>query len=277
MRAGETMKEGKLDVNVNGVRVMVRESGEVEGQTLLLVHGFPLDSRMWREQLIALASHARVVAPDLRGHGLSDAPPGPYSMDQHADDLAALLDHLGVKKAIVAGLSMGGYVAFAFWRRHPERVAGIALVDTRAEPDTPAGKANRDAIAARVREAGPRVLAEEMLPKLLAPQSLADEKIPVHLREIILSQPIDGMTGALGALRDRVDSTPTLPTITVPTLAIVGEADAMTPPADAASIAAQIPGAKLIVIPQAGHLSPMENPSAVNQALVGLIEEVTRT
>ena len=276
MRAGETMKEGKLEVNVNGVRVMVRERGEVEGHTLLLVHGFPLDSRMWREQLIALANHARVVAPDLRGHGLSDAPQGPYSMDQHADDLAALLDHLGVKRAIVAGLSMGGYVAFAFWRRHPERVAGIALVDTRAEPDTPAGKANRDAIAARVREAGPRVLAEEMLPKLLAPQSLADEKIPVQLREMILSQPVDGLIGALGALRDRFDSTPTLPTITVPTLVIVGEADAITPPADAASMAAQIPGAQLVVIPQAGHLSPMENPRAVNQALVELIKEVTK-
>ena len=103
-------------------------------------------------------------------------------MEQHADDLAALLDHLGVKKAIVAGLSMGGYVTLAFWRRHPERVAGLALVDTRAEPDTPTGKASRDVTAGRVREAGPRVLVDEMMPKLLAPQNLADERITAPLR-----------------------------------------------------------------------------------------------
>ena len=129
--------------------------------------------------------------------------------------------------------------------------------------------------AARVREAGPRVLAEEMLPKLLAPQSLADKTTPVQLREMILSQPVDGLIGALGALRDRVDSTPTLSTIRVPVTVIVGEEDAITSPADAASMAAQIPGAQLVVIPQAGHLSPMENPRAVNQALAGLIERVT--
>jgi len=263
-----------MNITLNGVRLMVREQGEAGGQTLLLIHGFPLDSRMWREQLTGLAGRARVIAPDLRGHGLSDAPEEPYSMEQHADDLAALLDRLGVKKAIVAGLSMGGYVTLAFWRRHPERVAGLALVDTRAEPDTPAGKANRDVTAGRVRDAGPRVLVDELMPKLLAPPNLADERITAPLREMILSQPIAGVTAALRALRDRADSTPTLSTITVPTVVIVGEADAITPPADAAGMAAQIPGAQLVVIPRAGHLSPMENPHAVNEALKGLIERV---
>ncbi len=261
-----------MDVTVNGVRMMVRERGEAGGQTLLLVHGFPLDSRMWCEQLSGLAGRVRVIAPDLRGHGLSEAPHEPYSMEQHADDLAALLDHLDVKKAIVAGLSMGGYVTFAFWRRHPERVAGLALVDTRAEPDTPGGKASRDVAAGRVRETGPHVLVDEMMPRLLAPQNLADEKITAPLREMILSQPIAGLTGALRALRDRIDSTPTLATIAVPTAVIVGEADAITPPADAAGMAAQIPRAQLFVIPQAGHLSPMENPRPVNEALERLIE-----
>ena len=116
------------------------------------------------------------------------------------------------------------------------------------------------------------MLVDEMMPKLLAPRNLADEIITAPLRKMILSQPIAGLTGALHALRDRVDSTPTLPTITVPTAVIVGEADAITPPAEAAAMAAQIVGAQLVVIPKAGHLSPMENPRAVNDALEGLID-----
>lgn len=264
-----------MDVSVNGVRMTVRERSEVDRPALLLVHGFPLDNRMWDAQLEGLAGQARIIAPDLRGHGLSDAPPGPYSMDQHADDLAALLDQLGASKAIVAGLSMGGYVVLAFWRRHPERVAGIVLLDTRAEADTPASKAGRDVTASRVREAGVGVLADEMMPKLLAPQNLADEQITAPLREMILRQPVEGVVGALGALRDRADGTSTLPTITVPTLVIVGEEDAITPLADAERMAVQIRGAQLVIIPQAGHMSPMENPGAVNPAFVELISRVS--
>ncbi len=259
-----------MDVNVNGVRMMVRERGEGDGQTLLLVHGFPLDSRMWREQLSGLARYTRVIAPDLRGHGLSDASQRPSSMDQHADDLAALLDRLDVKKAIVAGLSMGGYVTLALWRRHPERVAGIALVDTRAEPDTPAGKANRDVTAAWVREAGAGLLADEMMPKLLAPQSLADERITTQLREMIQSQPVEGLIGALGAMRDRIDSAATLATITVPTLVIVGDADAITPPADAAAMAARIPRRAVGRDPPCGTLEPVGEPSRGESGLGGI-------
>ena len=188
-------------------------------------------------------------------------------MEQHADDLAALLDHLKVRQTVVAGLSMGGYVAFAFWRRYPERVRGLILADTRAEPDSAAAQAGRDAAMVTVQQMGAAAYADEMLPRLLAPASQADVKIAGAARKMMAEQPVEGIIGALGGLRDRADSRPTLPTITVPTLVIAGEADVITPPADAQAMAAAIPGARLVVIPKAGHLSPLENPRAFNAAV----------
>jgi pimeloyl-ACP methyl ester carboxylesterase len=239
-----------------------------------LIHGFPLDHRLWDAQLAGLSRTMRVIAPDLRGQGqsqglaaTSEVPAGPLTMDQHADDLAALLDHLGIRRAIVAGLSMGGYIAFAFWRSHPVRVQALALLDTRPEPDSPAGQANRDAAAARVKEVGPEVFAREMLPRLLALASLADERISGRALRIMEAQSVAGIVGALGSLRDRGDSRPTLPTITVPTLVLVGEEDVLTPPSDARAMAAAIPDARLVIVPRAGHLSPLENPRVVNAAL----------
>jgi pimeloyl-ACP methyl ester carboxylesterase len=242
---------------------------------LLLIHGFPLDHRMWTPQLAGLSAHVRVIAPDLRGFGRSAAPiaaplevtPGPLTMEQHADDLAALLDHLAVERAVVAGLSMGGYIAFAFWRRHHARVQALVLLDTRAEPDAPQARANRDTAAVKVRQAGSAAIAGEMLPRLLAPANLSNQRIADRARAMMAEQPVEGVAGALAGLRDRADSRPILPTISVPTLVLVGEHDAITPPADAAAMVAVIPGARLVVIPRAGHLSPLENPRAVNRAL----------
>jgi 3-oxoadipate enol-lactonase len=252
---------------VNGIRMAYSDRGKGHEGTLLLVHGFPLDRRLWSSQLSGLASQVRVVAPDLRGHGRSDVPPGPYTMEGHADDLAVLLDHLKIRRAVVAGLSMGGYVAFAFWRRHPERVRALILADTRAEPDSVVARAGRDAAIAQVQQAGAAAYVEEMLPRLLAPGSLANPAIAGVAREIMAAQPVAGIVGALGGLRDRADSRPTLPTITVPTLVLAGEADALTPPSDGQAMAAVIPGAHLTRIPAAGHLSPLENPRAFNSAV----------
>jgi len=259
---------------LNGITMAYQERRQAEHPVLLLVHGFPLDSRMWAAQLDGLAAEARLIAPDLRGHGRSDAPPGPYTVDGHADDLAALLDLLGIERAIVAGLSMGGYVAFAMWHRHAARVAGLALLDTRAEPDTPAGRANRDAGIALIRERGVLAVAGDMLPKVLAPSSQRDAGLTERVRAMMADQPASGMIGALAAMRDRPDSVPTLATITVPTLVAAGADDQLTPPADARAMGARIRGAEVAIIPQAGHLSPMENPAAVNGALVALIRRV---
>lgn len=262
-------------VTVNGVRLACRERGRGRPITLLLIHGFPLDHRMWDAQAVGLADQARVIAPDLRGFGRSAAAvAGPLTMDQHADDLAGLLDALKIGRAVVAGLSMGGYIALAFWRRHRARVQALVLADTRAEADAPPAQANRDAAAAKVRATGVAAIVEDMLPRLLAPANLARPRLADRLRAMMMEQPAEMVIAALAGLRDRPDSRPTLPTIAAPTLVLVGEHDALTPPADATALAAAIPTARLVVIPAAGHMSPLENPRAVNAALRVFLREL---
>lgn len=261
-------------VNVNGVRLACYQRGKGREPVLLLIHGFPLDHRLWEAQLFGLASEAWVIAPDLRGFGRSEHGSDPLTMEQHADDLAALLDRLGVDRAVVAGLSMGGYITFAFWRRHCARVRGLVLADTRAEPDTAVGRAGRDLAAQRVQEVGAAVFAEEMLSRLLPPSSVSKPKIVEAARAMMAAQPVQGIVAALAGLRDREDNRPLLPTINVPTLVVVGAEDTVTPPSDAAAMADAIPGARLVTIPRAGHLSPMENPRAFNAALRAFLRQV---
>jgi len=263
-----------MEVDVNGTRLAYSDRGRKHSTTVLLIHGFPLDRRMWDAQVDSLSRLARVVTPDLQGSGRSAVTPGPYTMDLYADDLAGLLDRLEVRRAVVVGLSMGGYVAFALWRRHPERVLGLALLDTRAEPDSPQAQANRDLAIARIEKIGGRAYAGEMLPRLLAPANLGNGRIAGRAREIMASQPVPGTLEALRALRDRPDSQPTLATVNVPALVIAGEEDALTPPAIAQAMAESIPNARLAIVPRAGHLSPMENPRAVNRLLRRFIEEI---
>lgn len=259
---------------INGVRLVYEESGQEHATALLLIHGFPLDGRLWQGQVGPLAEVAHVIVPDLRGHGRSDVPPGPYTMEQHADDLAALLDHLGVDRAVVAGLSMGGYISLAFWRRHRDRVAALILLDTRAEPDSEAARGNRDASMRKVAAEGAAAFAEDMLPRVLALSSLAQREIVDAARRMMAEQPAEGIIGALGGLRDRADSRATLPTIDVPVLVVGGEVDTLTPPADMHALAAALPNARAVIIPAAGHLSPLENPAAVNKALTGFLREL---
>jgi 3-oxoadipate enol-lactonase len=266
-RSQSVKGESKMYALINDIRMAYSDRGRGQATALILVHGFPLDRRLWSAQVGAFANLTRVITPDLRGHGRSQVVPGPYTMDQHADDLVALLDHLEIRQTVVAGLSMGGYVAFAFWRRHPERVRGLILADTRAEPDSEAARAGRDAAMVKVQQVGAAVYADEMLPRLLAPGILSDVKIAGAARRIMAEQPVAGIVGALGGLRDRADSGATLPTITVPTLVIAGDEDVITPPADAQALAAAIPGVRLAIIPRSGHLSPLENPRAFNAAV----------
>ncbi len=253
---------------INDIRMAYRDEGG--GEPLLLVHGFPLSSAMWEPQIAALASSRRVIAPDLRGLGATELGDAEVSMDQYADDLAALLDRLGLERVTLIGLSMGGYISFAFLRRHYERVAALVLADTRPQPDTEEGRQGRHKNAQLAEEQGPGAIADVMLPKLFAPsapQALRDET-----RRIIEANDRRGIAAALRAMAARPDSTPLLPTIAVPTLIIVGAEDALTPPDDSRSMRDAIPNSRLTEIRNAGHMSNLEQPNAFNAAIESLWE-----
>lgn len=227
------------------------------------MHAFPLDRRMFAPQQAALAESLRLIAFDVPGAG--ESAPGVVSIDAIADIAAALLDHLGIEKAVVGGVSMGGYAAFAFARRHPERLRGLILANTRAVADTEQGKAARKAMAAVAIEQGAAEIANRMLEKLLGGTTLRERPAVVSdVRAMIESTPPETIAMLLDTLASREDSTATLGAIDVPTLAIAGEEDPLAPPAETAGWAAQIQNARFVAIQQAGHLACLEDPAAFN-------------
>lgn len=236
------------------------------GRPLVLVHGYPHNRSLWDGQLQGLADAATVITVDLRGHGESDPVAGPYSMDVFADDCARLLDGLGIRKPVVfGGLSMGGYVTLAFWRRYPERVAGLILAATRAGADSAEGRAAREASMETVQRDGPGAIVDAMLRKSLAPDTPDRQPAVLHQARAVMTATSEAaILGDLAGLRDRPDSTATLATITVPTLVIHGAQDQLIPPAEAERTAAAIPNAQLALIAGAGHLPNLEQPDAFN-------------
>ncbi|MDY3562671.1 alpha/beta hydrolase [Gemmata sp. JC673] len=233
---------------------------------LVLLHAFPLDRSMWQPQLAALAAHARVIAPDFPGFGESS--PGAFTIDSAADLVAAFLGALGIGKAVLGGLSMGGYVALAFARRHADKLAGLILADTRAGVDDSGTRENRTKSIELTREKGSAALFEGMAAKVLSDATRdAKPEVVERLRGVAAKQPAESVVAALVALRDRPDANPGLKGVTVPTLVLVGEHDGVTPPLSSANLAAQIRGSTLIHIPGAGHLSNVENPDAFNAAV----------
>jgi pimeloyl-ACP methyl ester carboxylesterase len=238
------------------------------GTAVVLLHAFPLSRAMWKGQREALAGACRLITPDLPGFGDS-APLGtPPTVDTMAEQVVALLDRIAPReKVILGGLSMGGYVAFAFVRKYADRLAGLILADTRAEPDDETARANRDKLIAFAETNPPSAVAEQMLPKLLGPESLSRPEVVEEVKRIAAAQRPAGIVGALRMLRDRPDSRPTLATLRVPTLIVVGRDDALTPVSTAEGIASQIPGSRLAVIEGAGHLSNLEKPEAFNEAV----------
>jgi pimeloyl-ACP methyl ester carboxylesterase len=254
-------------IALKSVRLNVVEQGT--GQPLVLVHGFPLDQSMWQGQLKGLADCARVIAPDLRGFGASDVTPGKVTMEQMADDIAALLDALGVRGPVVfCGLSMGGYVAWQFARRHRDRLAKLILCDTRAIADSAEAAAGRKKMAERVLAEGAQVAAEAMLPKLFAPSTQTEQPAIVEAtRQAMLRNSPAGVAAALLGMAERPDVTSWLPTIDVPALVICGQHDGISPPAEMRGIAEKLPQATFVEIAGAGHMSPLEKPDEVNAAI----------
>jgi len=247
--------------------------------TLVLLHGFPLSREMWVEQLASIGSLYRVIAPDLRGHGQSESPDGAYTMEEMADDVVELLDRLEVKQPVVlGGLSMGGYVALALVLRHPQRVRGLILCDTRAAADTPEAAKGREETARNVlREGTGRWMIETMVPRLFG--KTTREKHPQRVEAMLALMERTSPRGIAGALRGmaiRTDRRGDLQRITVPTLVLVGEDDVISPPAEARELAGSIPHARLEIIPAAGHLAPYENPEAANDAIVRFLHHLDR-
>lgn len=251
---------------VDGIALHYHDEGQ--GEPVLLIHGFPLSSELFQPQRAALSSRFRVITPDLRGMGQSDAPADGYSMETYADDLVALLDHLGIGQVIVGGMSMGGYVLFALLRRHADRVKGVMLLDTKAAADTEEGKAGRRAMAEQAQREGSPAIADAMLPKMLTEQTRTEQpELVQFVHAMMAATPVDGIVGALDAMAARRDSTDLLAQINVPTLIVVGREDAVTPVAVAQDMQRAIADAELAVIDGAAHAAGVERPAAVNAAL----------
>ena len=240
-----------------------RENGK--GIPLVLIHGFPFDSRMWDDQLAGLSDGFRVIAVELPGYGQS-GPPRPFTVASAAEELHAVLQSIGALPCILGGLSMGGYVCFEFVARYLADVRALLLVDTRYDADTPEGKENRGRMIQVASERGASAIADIMEPKLLAPDTPTSRPaVQQKLRQIMESIPAQTIEYTLLALRDRADSTERLKNITVPTLVVIGEQDAITPRPIAQSMQQGIAGAQLAIIPAAGHMAPMEQAEAFNR------------
>lgn len=242
---------------IGGVELYCEVHGE--GEPVVFLHGFPLSGRMWDATAAALGGGFRCIVPDLRGHGRSGASEH-AGMARYADDVVELLDALDERRPVaLVGLSMGGYVALELARRHPERLRALALVDTRAGPDSDDAAAGRLETAARVLAEGSWVVADSMVDRLFAPDA------PAALREqwraIMAATPPTGAAAALLAMAERPDSFPTLRALRLPLLVVVGEEDAITPPDESRRMAEAAPHARLVVVPGAGHMTPAERPA----------------
>ena len=239
-----------------------------EGPAVLFLHAFPLGLVMWDGEARVLEATHQVIRFDCRGFGASPPGDGLLTMERIADDAVALLDHLGIGRAVVCGLSMGGYAAFAMARRHADRLKGLVLADTRAGADNEEGRRNRAALAEKVRQEGAAAAADAFVPKLLGETTHRERpEVEARIRGIILETSPRGIVDALAGLAARADSTPTLREIRVPTLVLCGDEDTLTPVAESRAMNEAIAGSRLEVLPRAGHLANLEDPSGFQQAL----------
>ncbi len=254
-----------MHIQFDGFTMHFNDQGD--GIRLLFLHGFLLSKEMWEPQVNALSDVARVIAPDLRGHGESDAPLGVYSMDLLAEDCHLFLKALGVQSPIVlCGLSMGGYTSFAYYRRYPQEVAALILTATRASADTPETKANRDEAIRKAEQDGPQAVVEIWLNKMMSPKTYVNNPALVErMRHIMMRTSVPGIVGALKGMRDRPDSRSMLNQIKVPTLIIHGADDQLIPIEEAEEMHKGIPESRLEILSNAGHLPNLEQAESFNQ------------
>lgn len=258
-------------VTVNDNTIHYTDCGK--GTPLVLVHGFPLDSRIWDEQARSLCNNFRVIVPDLTGFGQSKAA-RPFSIASLAEDLHAMLKQIDALPCVLAGLSMGGYVAFEYEVKYPTDLQGLILVDTRCEADTAEGRAGRIRMAEVARAQGSSAIADQMEPKMTAPDiPTRKPQVVSRLRQIMEQCPSETIANALMAMHDRADYRDKLASISVPVLVVVGDCDVISPPALAKAMVNEMPHAQLAIIPNAGHMAPIEEPQQVTEAIRSFVQQ----
>jgi 3-oxoadipate enol-lactonase len=262
-----------MKITINGINVDYRDEGY--GTPVIFIHAFPLNQTMWDEQLAALKNHCRAITLDLRGFGNSDVPAGPYSMDQMASDVRALMSALDIDRATLVGLSMGGYVSLAFYRNYPDAVRAMVLADTRASADTHEARERRMKSAERAEREGAGAIADDMVPVALARSTVEGRpEIVERMRAMAEANSPEGIAAAQRGMAERRDSTYILAAIDFPTLVIVGSEDALTPVSESEALRDGIPGARMRVIEGAGHLSNLERPQEFNSILIEFINSL---
>jgi pimeloyl-ACP methyl ester carboxylesterase len=253
--------------SINGFEFWYEDRGRANQPVVVLLHGFPMDGRIWADLLDDLSISHRVIVPDLRGFGRSKDS-SPFTMESLADDLHGLITRLKIGPCVLAGLSMGGYVSLALARRHAVDIAGVTLVDSRTDGDSPQARVTRGEMIELARSKGSEAISRVMMPRLLGPGALANRPI-VAKKPTAITHACPALTieHALAAMRDRADQTSWLASVNLPVHFIVGEEDTITPPELAREQAKKIGRGEVTVIPSAGHLACLEQPAQTARAI----------
>lgn len=263
-----------MKAHLNGISLSYGDSGS--GPAVVLLHGFPLSRDMWRPQEEALAQAGfRLITPDLRGFGDSEVPEGPYSMSLFSDDVVALLDHLEIDRAVIGGMSMGGYILLNLLERYPERVVAACFITTRSSSDSETAKAGRLALLERMKKEGTGSMAEMSIATLLAGETLRRNPELVNtVYRWMTSVDLRGIEGALHALLERKDYSSLLENFDLPSLVIGADQDSAVPPEDLRVLSEGLPNNELCIIPEAGHMANLEQPEAFNECLLRFLRRV---
>ena len=253
-------------VLINDIQMAYDDVGS--GMPIILVHGYPFNRTLWNEQVIALRETHRIITPDLRGFGDSDTSEGPSTMDRMAQDVAHLMDALGITKAVLGGLSMGGYVVLAFYKHFSSRVEALLLADTRPQGDTEEGKKTRAQQVEQILAEGMAGVTDAMLPKLLTPETVSKRpEVVRRIRDMMLKTKPAGAAAALQGMAAREDQTQLLTCITVPTLILVGREDPITPVVDSETMHSKIAQSRMTILDDASHVSNIEKADVFNAEL----------
>jgi 3-oxoadipate enol-lactonase len=258
---------------INDISISYIEHGSLQGLPVVFIHGFPFNHRMWEPQMRELPNDIHAIAYDVRGHGSSAVGDGQFTIELFVDDLIALLDHLGIEKAVICGLSMGGYIALRAVERHPKRIKGLVLCDTKSESDTNEEKIKRTSSLKTVKSAGAGAFAEDFVKAIFWTKTLEKNPEAVEfIKELIHANSNLGICGTLLALASRTDTTESLSSINVPTCIIVGEFDLRTPPSCAQEMHKAITKSELHILSNAGHMSNLENTKDFNTILLSFLK-----